>query len=145
MIGEENDKAVGFLAMRVDAAGKQVFGIAIPDGAFIEVPGQGFEKRRGELRCRRRRLARGGVELPERAVPELRRRVRRRPIAICSKSQQVGLIGGAIKTTESHSTEQRGPTRREFSRDTGKSAAFVPLPVKPIKLGEPDLLRAAAR
>lgn len=35
-------KATGFLALRVVPDQQQVFGIAIPDATFIEVPGQGF-------------------------------------------------------------------------------------------------------
>ncbi len=62
VIGVKDGKATGFLALRVDSKGDQIFGIAIPDGAFIEVPGQGFERigesyadgRRGR-RCRRSR------------------------------------------------------------------------------------------
>ena len=44
VIGVDGDKAAGFLALRVDSKGKQVFGIAIPDAAFVDVPGQGFER-----------------------------------------------------------------------------------------------------
>ncbi len=44
VIGETEGRATGFLAMRVVPDQQQVFGIAIPDGAFIEVPGQGFER-----------------------------------------------------------------------------------------------------
>lgn len=44
IIGADGGRAAGYLAMRVDTKSKQVFGIAIPDGAFIDVPGQGFER-----------------------------------------------------------------------------------------------------
>lgn len=44
VIGVTEGRATGFLAMRVVSDQQQVFGIAIPDGAFIEVPGQGFER-----------------------------------------------------------------------------------------------------
>jgi hypothetical protein len=43
-IGVQGNQAVGFLALRVDRNGGRVFGLAIPDGAFVEVPGQGFER-----------------------------------------------------------------------------------------------------
>lgn len=43
-IGVQAKQAVGFLALRVDRGGGRVFGLAIPDGAFVEVPGQGFER-----------------------------------------------------------------------------------------------------
>lgn len=44
VIGVQDKEATGFLAMRVDDKTQRVFGIAIPDGAFVEVPGQGFER-----------------------------------------------------------------------------------------------------
>lgn len=43
-IGVSEGRAMGFLATRIVLDQEQVFGIAIPDGAFIEVPGQGFER-----------------------------------------------------------------------------------------------------
>ena len=133
VIGEENGKAVGLLAMRVDGAGKQVFGIAIPDGAFIEVPGQGFE-RVGDsypagpdvsLAAVSNYLTvpfRNYVVVPAQAYRDL------------LKSQQVGAIGGAILKTNL-TAEQRAELSATLSSIPSKSAAFVPLPVKPIKLG----------
>ncbi len=44
VIGVTEGRATGFLAIRVLPDQQQVFGIAIPDGAFMEVPGQGFER-----------------------------------------------------------------------------------------------------
>lgn len=44
VIGVTEGRAAGFLAMRAVPEQEQVFGIAIPDGAFIEIPGQGFER-----------------------------------------------------------------------------------------------------
>jgi len=44
VIGVQDGQSTGFLAMRVDRKASRVFGIAIPDGAFVEVPGQGFER-----------------------------------------------------------------------------------------------------
>lgn len=44
VIAVQERQATGFLAMRVDRKTQRVFGIAIPDGAFVEVPGQGFER-----------------------------------------------------------------------------------------------------
>ena len=34
----------GFAALKAERPNKRVLGIAIPDGAFVEVPGQGFER-----------------------------------------------------------------------------------------------------
>jgi hypothetical protein len=44
VIGVAEKQATGFLAMRIDRKTSRVFGIAIPEGAFVEVPGQGFER-----------------------------------------------------------------------------------------------------
>jgi len=44
VIGVLNGRAVGFLALKAERSGKRVLGIAIPDGAYVEVPGQGFER-----------------------------------------------------------------------------------------------------
>ena len=44
IIGVSSGRAVGFLALKAERSGKRVLGIAIPDGAYVEVPGQGFER-----------------------------------------------------------------------------------------------------
>ncbi|MBS3957471.1 MAG: LytR C-terminal domain-containing protein [Clostridiales bacterium] len=44
VIAVTEGRATGFLALRVVPEQQQVFGIAIPDAAFIEVPGQGFTR-----------------------------------------------------------------------------------------------------
>jgi len=133
VIGDDNGKAVGFLAMRIDSVGKQVFGIAIPDGAFIEVPGQGFE-RVGEsypagpdssLTAISNYLTvpfRSYVVVPAQAYRDL------------LSSQQVSAIGGAITKTNLNE-QKRAELSATLSSIPAKSAAFVPLPVKPIKLG----------
>ncbi len=44
VIGATEGRATGFLVLRSAPDQEQVFGIAIPDGTFMEVPGQGFER-----------------------------------------------------------------------------------------------------
>lgn len=44
VIGVRDGAAIGFTALKLERANKRVLGIAIPDGAFVEVPGQGFER-----------------------------------------------------------------------------------------------------
>jgi hypothetical protein len=44
IIGVRDGVAVGFTALKAERASNRVLGIAIPDGAFVEVPGQGFER-----------------------------------------------------------------------------------------------------
>jgi hypothetical protein len=43
VIGVKDKEAIGFAALKAEREGKRVLGIAIPDGAFVEVPGQGYE------------------------------------------------------------------------------------------------------
>ena len=74
----QDGKATGFLALRVDRKGDQVFGIAIPDGAFVEVPGQGFERIGESYADGARGLAVGDLELPHGAVPHATSRFRPR-------------------------------------------------------------------
>jgi hypothetical protein len=44
VIGVTDGVAVGFAALKAERADQRVLGIAIPDGSFMEVPGQGFER-----------------------------------------------------------------------------------------------------
>ena len=44
IIGVRDGAAIGFTALKVERDTKRVLGIAIPEGAFVEVPGQGFER-----------------------------------------------------------------------------------------------------
>lgn len=133
VIGDDGGKAIGFLAMRVDAVGKQVFGIAVPDGAFIEVPGQGFE-RVGESYT-------AGPDASLTAVSNYLTVPFRSYVVIPAAAyrtllsgQQVSSISSAITKTNL-SDEQRATLSATLSSIPAKSAAFVPLPVKPIKLG----------
>jgi hypothetical protein len=133
IIGEENGKAVGLLAMRVDAVGKQVFGIAIPDGAFIEVPGQGFE-RVGDSYPAGPDVSLAAISnyftVPFRSYVVVSGQAYRDLL----KNQQVGMLAGAIQKTNL-TAEQRSQLAATLSSIPAKSLAFVPLPVKPIKLG----------
>lgn len=44
VVAIKDDEATGFLAMRIDPGSEHVYGIAIPDGAFVDVPGSGFSR-----------------------------------------------------------------------------------------------------
>ncbi len=133
VIGVANGKAVGFLAIRVDGKAKQVFGVAIPEGAFLEVPGQGFE--------------RVGASFP--AGPDVSLAAVSNYLTVPFKNyavvpanvyqdalakQQVSGIAGAIQQTNL-TDAQRALLSATLSSVSGKSTALVPLPVKPIKLG----------
>lgn len=133
VIGTQNGKAVGFLAIRVDGKGKQVFGVAIPDGAFLEVPGQGFE-RVGESFPAGPDVSLSAVSnyltVPFRNYATVPADVYQNAL----KNQQVGAIAGAIQQTNL-TDAQRAQLSATLASVTPKNTALVPLPVKPIKLG----------
>ena len=146
VIGVEGDKAVGFLAIRVDRKGKQVFGIAIPDGAFIEVPGQGFE-RAGESFNTGADVSLSTISnyltVPFRSYLVVPAEVYR---TILKKQSVSGITELA---TASNLTETEKANLAEVLKGIPqKNTALVPLPVKPIKLGdqtyfEPQRLQVA--
>jgi hypothetical protein len=131
--GADNGKAVGFLAIRVDAQGKQVFGIAIPEGAFIEVPGQGFE-RVGESYA-------AGADVSMAAVSNYLLVPFRQYITVPASVYQDALKGQTVSGLTSAITEtnltdtQRAELAATLSGVAVKNTALVPLPVRPIKLG----------
>ncbi|MBA4370698.1 MAG: hypothetical protein C0418_03860 [Coriobacteriaceae bacterium] len=44
VIASDEGAATAFLALKVDQKARRVWGLAIPDAVFVEVPGQGFER-----------------------------------------------------------------------------------------------------
>jgi len=134
VIGVDDDKAIGFLAMRVDLRGKRVFGIAIPDGAFIDVPGQGFE-RIGEAYEAGPTVSLSAVSnylgVPFRnyiVVPKAN-------YAEALKRQSVAGIPVASQTSNM-SADELEDLKTSLGKIPQKDVALVPMPVKPIKLGE---------
>lgn len=134
VIGVEGDKAVGFLAMRIDREGKQVFGIAIPDGAFIDVPGQGFA-RIGEA-------YQAGPEAIASAVSNYLTVPFRSYIIVPANvyrdamSRQV--VQGVPESSQGTNLaeEDIGALAAELKEIPVKNVSLIPLPVKPIKLGD---------
>ncbi len=134
IVGLEGDRAVGFLAVRVDRENSQIFGIAVPDGAFIEVPGQGFE-RMGESWP-------AGPETSLAAISNYFTVPFDSYVAVPAEayrdtvqSQDLSAVSG--KVTESNLTEdQLAVLAKEIAGIPQKNVALVPMPVKPIKLGD---------
>jgi len=134
VIGVDEGKAIGFLAMRVDRAGSRVFGIAIPDGAFIDIPGQGFE-RVGEAYDAGADVALSAISnyltvpfvsyitVPKAAYSDA---LSRQVVASLPKS-----VGDS-----NLSTSEMEILSKDLSVIEQKNVALVPLPVKPIKLGD---------
>ncbi|NTU71635.1 MAG: LCP family protein [Coriobacteriia bacterium] len=133
IIGDDGGKAAGFLAMRIDPTAKQILGIAIPEGAFIEVPGQGFE-RIGESYP-------AGAEVSLTAISNYLTVPFKRYVVVPGsayraivKNRQVADLASQITST-SLTPEERVDLTAAIAEVPAKSIAFVPLPVKPIKLG----------
>lgn len=133
VIGQQNGQAVGFIALRVDATNKQIYGIAIPDGAFIEVPGQGFE-RVGESFA-------GGPNISLAAISNYLTVPFHSYVVVSStayadaiKQQSVQGITAASSATNLASADLDS-IGRDIASIPRQNTAIVPLPVKPIKLG----------
>ena len=133
VIGVQDGKATGFLALRVDRKGNQVFGVAIPDGAFIEVPGQGFE-RIGESYAEGAKVSLSAISnyltVPFNTYIAV-------PAAVYSdamKNQSLGKIAGA-SISSSLSPAELETLSKDLAATSSGNTAIVPLPVKPIKLG----------
>lgn len=134
VIGVEGEKAVGFLAMRVDREGKQVFAIAIPDGAFIDVPGQGF-LRIGEAYGAGPEAIATAISnyltVPFKAYIVVPAAVYRDAMA---RQVAKGIPEASMETNLS--SDELGAMSAAINEVPQASVAMVPLPVKPIKLGD---------
>ena len=133
VIGQLNGRAIGFIAARVDATDKQIYGIAIPDGAFIEVPGQGFEKI-GESYS-------GGPKISLSAISNFLTVPFNTYVVVPStayadavKRQSLSGITAASEASNLSASELDA-LGRDIASVSQKSTAIVPLPVRPIKLG----------
>lgn len=132
IIGSSGQSAE-FLAVRLDDTDDQILGIAIPSGAFMEVPGQGFE-RVGES------LAAGpGVSLA--AISNYLTVPFEHYVLVDVSIYQDALTNQSLRDIMSNIQETNlsaGDAERiaAFISDvSGERTALVPLPVKPIDLG----------
>ncbi len=134
VIGTEGDKAVGFLAARYDSKGKQVFGIAIPDGAFIDVPGQGFQ-RVGDSYL-------AGPQTSLAAVSNFLGVPFRDYVVVPSAVYKDALTNQSVAglpdaaTDSSLSKAELEALAERLGTVKSENIALVPMPVKPLKLGE---------
>ncbi len=133
IIGEKDGQATGFMAIRVDRKGNQVFGIAIPDGAFIEVPGQGFE-RVGESFAAGPEISLAAIANYLTVPFKTFMVVPAQTYADAMKAQSLNGITKAV-TKSNMSEDDLAALSRDLAAIPQKNTAIVPLPVKPIKLG----------
>jgi hypothetical protein len=134
IIGSAEGGGADFLAVRIDEDGNQVFGIAIPDGAFMEVPGQGFERIGDSYRA--------GPRVSMAAIANYLSVPFERYLVVTRDVYEQALAEQSLKGIVAQASESSlGVQERE---DLGKlldgigtdRVALVPLPVKPISLGD---------
>lgn len=133
LISEKDGKATAFLAMRVDEKREQVFGIAIPDGSFIEVPGQGFE-RVGDSYL-------AGADVSMSAISNFLSVAFNRYVVVPEATYQKALRSQSLKgvmtavTKSNLSASDTQALKTKFEKTPTKDVALIPLTVKPITLG----------
>jgi hypothetical protein len=133
VISEKDGKATGFLAIRVDEKQGQVFGIAIPDGAFIEVPGQGFE-RVGDSYL-------AGPDVSMSAISNFLSVTFNRYVVVPETTYQKALRAQSMKdlmkavTKSNLSAADAVSVTTTLDKTPTEDVALVPLTVKPITLG----------
>lgn len=133
VIGEQNGKAIGFLALRVTGVDRQIYGIAIPDGAFIEVPGQGFERLGDSYQA--------GPEVSLAAVSNYLTVPFRSyvvvPSAVYQSAMQTQSVTKvlAAATRSNLSAADSQTVQADIAAIPKENTAIVPLPVQPVHLG----------
>lgn len=133
VIGVTEGRATGFLALRLVGEQQQVFGIAIPDGAFLEVPGQGFERMGDSFLT--------GAETSLAAVTNFFTVPFTEYIVVDTEVYQQALTGQSVSGLlgDVHETSlDEGEFSRwneVFQQVPSEDIALVPMPVKPINVG----------
>jgi len=133
IIGTEGSGTAEFLAVRLDEGDDQILGIAVPSGAFMEVPGQGFE-RVGESIS-------GGPGVSLAAISNYLGVPFDHYVVVSPTVYQDAMTNQSLRDVMGNLTETSLPEEdrariAEFiSGVEGARTALVPLPVKPIDLG----------
>lgn len=133
IIGVDSGGSARFLAVRLDSKGKQVLGIAIPDGAFMEVPGQGFERIGDSYGA--------GASVSLAAISNYLSVPFTNYIVVSKDAYQKALTDQSLASlpaaiTKSNMSDADRTSFSEFVADaSGQDVALVPLPVKPISIG----------
>ena len=133
VVGVKDGKAVGFLALRVDSKGDQIFGVAIPDAAFIEVPGQGFE-RIGESYADGAQVSLSAISNYLTVPFHTYIAVPAEAYSAAMKSQSLAKIPEAAIASNLTAADM-DLLAKDLAKISQGNTAIVPLPVKPIKLG----------
>lgn len=132
-IADTEGTATGFLAVRYDADAKMVYGIAVPDATFLEVPGQGFEKVGDSYHA--------GPDVSMDALTNFFGVPFESYVVIDSEIYQTAMVsqslGGVMQQAKETNLEDDGVESWTAALDGVKTenVALVPMPVKQISLG----------
>lgn len=134
IIGTNGASGADFLAVRLDEKNGQIFGVAIPDGAFMEVPGQGFERIGDSYKA--------GPDVSMAAISNYLTVPFERYVVVSKDVYQGALTDQTMKGLMGQVTATDLPAAERarlgtFMDKVGtEQVALVPLPVKPINLGQ---------
>lgn len=132
-IAETDGTATGFLAIRWDFEQEAVYGIAIPDGAFLEVPGYGFERIGDSYQS--------GADVSMAAVSNFFGVPFTAYAVVDTEIYQTALttqnLNGIMEQVDETNLTEVEQTRWTEVLDStpSESVALVPMPVKPISVG----------
>lgn len=131
---DEKGRANGFLAIKIAGDQKAVYGIAIPDGAFIEVPGQGFE-RIGDSWVAGSDVSLDAVSNFFSVPFEWYATTDFELYQTAMQSQSLAGVMDEVKESNL-SDEDKQRFADAFDAISTENVALVPMPVKPINLGD---------
>ena len=131
---DENGRAKGFLAIKTAGDQKAAYGIAIPDGAFIEVPGQGFE-RIGDSWVAGPDVSLDAVSNFFSVPFEWYASVDNEIYQTAMQTQSLAGVMDAVNSSNL-SEEDKARFSEAFGVIPTENVALVPMPVKPINLGD---------
>jgi hypothetical protein len=133
-VAVKDGHATGYLATRVKYAENKVFGIAIPGGAFVAVPGQGFGPIGDAYRT--------GAETAKAAVSNYLSVPFQRYVAVPDAAYQKAIstqsvVGLASEVTSTDLTAgDLAALRSALQTVPTRDVALAPLPVKPVAVGD---------
>lgn len=134
IIGTDGLTGADFLAVRIDEKNDQIFGVAIPDGAFMEVPGQGFERIGDSYKA--------GPEVSMAAISNYLTVPFENYIVVSKQAYQDALTNQSMNGLMEAATltdlppEDKQRLMEFMNAAKADQVALVPLPVKPINLGD---------
>lgn len=134
VIATDEGKPAGFLAVRVDEKERQIFGLAIHESTFIEVPGQGFEPIGESLKV--------GADASLSAVSNFlgvsfkKYLLVEKPVydAILKKQSMAGVA--SVSTESNIGSDDLASMKALLDSIKTENVAIAALPTKPIKLGK---------